>query len=292
MAMLPRGFPGIKLGVCQNHAEAKVTGLIQVVYVGVAAQESRQMAKHSSVVRFACYVALCCGGLIGLTSVSGSAVYAADPPAAAKKAAHESGVVVEKPAAEAHKPANHDAGHDAGGDHGAAHGKKNPYDPLEWKVDLALWTLVTFGIFVVILRIFAWGPLASALDTREAKIHGNLAHAEEARVKAEQLLADYQAKLAAAQDEVLKTLAEARRDAEHTRQDILAQTEKDVAALKDRAVLEIERTRDFALNELFAHMAGTVANATEKVLGRALSDSDQDRLVNEALVEFSRQQAS
>jgi F-type H+-transporting ATPase subunit b len=254
------------------------------------------MAKHSSVVRLAFIVLLCCGGLFGLLSAPTCSMAAEETKAKVADQAAEHGAAPAKaggaPAAVVPKANAHAAGEHGAGDHGAGHGKKNPYDPLEWKVDLALWTLVTFGIFVVILRLFAWGPLATALDTREAKIHGNLAHAEEARVKSEQLLADYQAKLAAAQDEVMKTLAEARRDAEHTRQEILAQTEKDVAALKDRAVLEIEQTRDAALNDLFAHMAGTVANATEKVLGRTLSDADQDRLVNDALVEFSRQQAS
>lgn len=242
------------------------------------------MAKHRSFVSVALMCLLSCCTI----SLSGLAAIAADTPATGKKADEVHAKADNHAVVEAHKGGAHG---EAGG-HEGGHGKKNPYDPLEWKRDLALWTLVTFGIFVIVLRLFAWGPLTSALDLRESKVHDNLAHAEEARVKAERLLADYQAKLAAAQEEVLKTLAEARRDAEHTRQEILAQTERDVAILKDRAVMEIERTKDSALNELFGHMAGTVANATEKVLGRALTDSDQDRLVNEALVEFSRQQAS
>lgn len=276
------------------------------------------MANYLNTVRNATRMLFCCL-VVGLTVLTTGRVTAQDAKHEAEtKAADPHKAVdagkkelVEKPLAEkgddvkhdkahdkaghgdaAHDAAAHDESHGADGHADAAHGAKNPYDPLDWKKDLALWSFVTFLIFAAILRLFAWGPLASALDAREAKVHGNIAHAEEARMKAERLLADYEAKLAAAQDEVIKTLAEARRDAEHTRQEILAQTEKDVNAMKDRALLEIERTRDSALNELFSHMAGTVASATEKVLGRTLTDSDQDRLVNEALVEFSRQQAS
>jgi F-type H+-transporting ATPase subunit b len=244
------------------------------------------MANRPSLVRIAFTAVLICGWLFGSTFATSLAI-AADTPAAKKaddkahgKAAEETNVHAphgkpDHPAADVHDP----------------HEKVNP-SPIDWKTDLNLWTFVVFGVFLVVLRVFAWGPLTSALDAREAKIHGNLAHAEEAREKAERLLADYQTQLAAAQDQIQKMMAEARRDGEHTRQQILAQTERDVALLKDRAVAEIEQTRDSALNELFGHMAGTVANATEKVLGRALTDSDQDRLVNEALVEFSRQQAS
>jgi F-type H+-transporting ATPase subunit b len=233
---------------------------------------------------------LICGWLFGSVFATSPAI-AADAPAAKKaddkehinKAAHGP----ELHAAPAGDPEHGKSAEGGHGDH-----EKAPGGPIDWKTDLNLWTFVVFGIFLVVLRVFAWGPLTSALDAREAKIHGNLAHAEQAREKAERLLADYQTQLAAAQDQILKMMAESRRDAELTRQEILAQTEKDVSLLKDRAVAEIERTRDGALNELFSHMAGTVTSATEKVLGRALTDSDQDRLVNEALVEFSRQQAS
>lgn len=250
------------------------------------------MAKHPFDVRFAFVILLCFGGLFGFLSASTPAVAAeAAPPAAKKAATHDEPKAAAHPVAEVGAAPEHPVAPHGAANHGGGHAK-NPYDPIEWKKDLALWSLITFIIFAVILKLAAWGPLTTALDAREAKIHGNLAHAELAREKAERLLVDYQTQLAAAQDQILKMMADARRDAEHTRQEILAQTEKDVSLLKDRAVAEIERTRDFALNELFGHMAGTVANATEKVLGRALTDSDQDRLVNEALAEFSRQQAS
>lgn len=216
---------------------------------------------------------------------------AGHPPA--DKAAKDS-----HPPAEAAAPAPADHGgkaapHAEGESHDAqagAHGA-NP-SPIDWSTDLALWSLIVFVLFVTVLRIFAWGPLSGALNAREHKIKSDIASAEEARVKAEKMLAEYQSKLAAAQDEVLKVMAEARNDAEHTRKEIMAQTEKEVSAMKERAILEIERTKDAALDELFNHMAGTVANATEKVLGRALTDADQDRLISDALAEFSRGQAS
>lgn len=207
----------------------------------------------------------------------------------AQEAAHETDSA-HPPAEKAEKGAQPPAEAAKHAEEAGAHGA-DP-SPIDWSTDLALWSLIVFVLFVTILRVFAWGPLSSALDARERKIKSDIASAEEARVKAEKMLAEYQSKLAAAQDEVLKVMAEARNDAEHTRKEIMAQTEKEVSAMKERAILEIERTKDAALDELFGHMAGTVANATEKVLGRALTDADQDRLINDALAEFSRGQAS
>lgn len=232
-------------------------------------------------------------GLLWVGSITTTA-HAADQKAAAPaKDEHAKDGHAAKPAADDHaghaaKPATlEDLA--AGNVDGAGHETHAPPPgPIDWNTDLALFSLIVFGLFVVILKVFAWKPLSAALDAREARIKNDIAHAEEARVKAEKMLVEYQAKLAAAQDEILKTLAEARRDAEHTRQDILAQTEKEVTASKDRALQEIQRTKDQALSELFDHMAGTVANATERVLGRALTDADQDRLIGDALAEFSR----
>lgn len=227
-----------------------------------------------------------CVSLIG-TPFAGS--FAAEEKTPKPEATAAKADVVAHPEPAQHGPdANHAEG--SPGAHGAGGGEERL--PIEWQGDLALWSLVTFVIFCIILRVAAWGPLSAALDSRESRIRADIVNAENARIKAEQMLADYQKKLATAQDEVLMILAEARRDAEHTRQEIMAQTEKDVAAMKDRAITEINQTTDKALEELFEHMSIGITSATEKIIGRALTDSDQDRLVNEALQEFSRKQAS
>src|SRR5579862_887309 len=82
--------------------------------------------------------------------------------------------------------------------------------PINFKQDLALWSAVTFLIFLFMLGRFAWKPLVAALDEREGKIHGDISAAESARIKAEQMLAEHAQKLAKVQEEVREILAEAR----------------------------------------------------------------------------------
>ncbi len=155
--------------------------------------------------------------------------------------------------------------------------------PLNAKPDLALWSFVTFLVFLAVLRKFAWTPLINGLDQRETKMKQALADAEAARVKAEAMLADHAKKLDKVQDEVKEILAEARRDAEHTKQDIVATANKEAEATRKRAVEDIEHARDLAMKELFDFVSSNVIGATEHVLGRALSGDDQNRLVQEAL---------
>lgn len=160
--------------------------------------------------------------------------------------------------------------------------------PLKFKRDLAFWSAVTFVIFLFVLARFAWKPLIAALDEREGKIRGDISAAESARLKAEQLLAEHSKRMAQVHEEVREALAEARRDAEHLKQEIVALAQKEAQAAKDRAVHEISRARDSALKDLFDVMASEVAHATEHVLGRSVNSADQDRLIDEALAQFPR----
>lgn len=179
----------------------------------------------------------------------------------------------------------HDAAAEGAGD--ATHESGVP----GFQRDLALWSLVVFLIFVGLMKKFAWGPLVEGLDRREIRIRRDIAEAEAARLKAEKLLAEHAARLDQVQDEVKGILAEARRDAEHTKNDIIATAQREAETTRRRALTEIERARDQALKELFDAAADRIAEATEHVLGRALTPADQERFIQEALAEIGEQQA-
>jgi F-type H+-transporting ATPase subunit b len=174
----------------------------------------------------------------------------------------------------------HAAGAHAGGDHTGP--------PLSFKADLALWSAVTFLLFIFVLGRFAWRPLISGLNQRESKIREDIFQAEENRLKAEEMLAEHGRKMAKVHEEIRDIIAEARRDAEHVKQEILMEAQKEANASKERAIHEIGRARDGALKDLFDVMATEVARATEHVLGRSLNEADQDRLIDEALADFPR----
>lgn len=164
-------------------------------------------------------------------------------------------------------------------------GEEEP-GPITWDTDLALWSLVTFVIFLFVLKKLAWTPLITALDQRESRVRHDIAEAESARLKAEQMLAEHVKKMSKVQEEVREILAEARRDAEHVKQDLMSEAQKEADASKQRALSEIGRARDAALKDLFDVMAAQVASATEHVLGRSVTGADQDRLIQEALAQF------
>ena len=169
---------------------------------------------------------------------------------------------------------HHDGGHETG-------------VPMDFKADLALWSLITFVLFFFIMKKLAWGPMIDGLDQREAGIRSTIAAAEENQRKSHALMAEYEQKLRDAEQTVAEMVAEAKRDAERTSHDIVAKAQADVTTMRDRATADINQAKDSALSEVFASVNAQVAAATEKVLGRALSDDDQERLIQEALAEIS-----
>jgi len=165
------------------------------------------------------------------------------------------------------------------------HGASVPMDP---KGDLALWSFIVFVFFLLVLGKFAWKPMIEGLDKREAGIRQAISDAEDNRRKSEALLAEYEQKLKSAEQTVQQMILEARRDAERTSQDLVAKAQKEVDTLRVRAKEEIRQAKDTALAEVFSSVNAQVVLATEHVLGRALQDGDQDRLVGEALAQIGR----
>lgn len=160
--------------------------------------------------------------------------------------------------------------------------------PLGWQGDLSLFTIFAFVLFLLVLGQLAWKPMIEGLDKREQGIRQSIADAEDNRRKSEALLADYQKKLREAEQTVQAMVAEARRDAERTGKDLIATAQKEVDQIRVRAREEIRQAKDAALAEVFSQINSQVILATEHVLGRTLADSDQDRLVTEALAYISR----
>lgn len=179
--------------------------------------------------------------------------------------------------------AHHDHEH---GDHAhLGHADAN-VDPGEVKKDLAIFSAVVFLLLVVILRKFAWGPITAGLEKREGHIAHEIAAAEKANHDAKALLVQYEKKLEAAQAEVRAMLDEARRDAEHTKQEIVTQARAEASAEVDRAKREIDTAKDQAMREL-SEVAVTQALALAgKLLQSTLKPADHARLIDESLAKF------
>src|SRR5437762_10316540 len=90
----------------------------------------------------------------------------------------------------------------AEGEHAAKEGGKiDVADKFGLKrYDLGIYTLVVFGILVVVLGRYAWGPVMAGLDKREANLRKAHDDADAARAEAQKALDEVKARLARAAD--------------------------------------------------------------------------------------------
>jgi F-type H+-transporting ATPase subunit b len=93
--------------------------------------------------------------------------------------------------------------------------------------------------------------------------------------------------LAGAADEVRALLEEARRDAEHTKSQILAEAKKAADAERDRAVQDIKRAADNELKSLAETSANLAVDLAAKVVRQNVTADQQAQLVRDALSQLA-----
>jgi F-type H+-transporting ATPase subunit b len=158
--------------------------------------------------------------------------------------------------------------------------------------DLAIYTFVVFLLLLAILSKAAWPKISTALLERERRIEGNIAAAEAKHEDAKRLLAEHEARLAGAAAEVKAMLDEARRDAEATKTEIVAEARAAAKQEHQRAQRDIEIALDSATKQL----AETSANLAVELAGKAIRETIQpakaQELVREALTKLSASEPS
>jgi F-type H+-transporting ATPase subunit b len=146
-----------------------------------------------------------------------------------------------------------------------------------------IWVLIIFLILVVILYRTAWKNVLAGLKARESRIRKDISDAEETRKKAEQLLSEYNGKIADAEQRVRDILTQAGTDAEKIGTNIRMKAQQEAEEAKERATKEIEAAKRSALTEIYEQTAALATSVAEKIIKRNLKPEDQRDLVDQTL---------
>ncbi|MDZ4819275.1 MAG: F0F1 ATP synthase subunit B [Planctomycetota bacterium] len=157
----------------------------------------------------------------------------------------------------------------------------------EIRSDLAFFSFIVFLILLAILYKFAWGPIAAALERREHNIAENIAAAQRAGDDARAMLAQYEKKLSLAAEEVRGILEEARRDAEGTKQEIIAEAKAAAQLEHDRLIRDVNTAKSQALKEISETSVNLAVDLAGKLVKAKLSAEEHAGLVNDALTRFA-----
>jgi F-type H+-transporting ATPase subunit b len=153
-------------------------------------------------------------------------------------------------------------------------------------IGLMVWTLLVFGVTMVLLSKLAFPRISEALERRKRSIEESIDTAERTRTEAEQLLHEYRERLKEARAQAEEIVQRARQAADTHEHEAKEQSQEILAEAARRAERDIEAASKRALEDIRREVADLTVMATEKVTRKALTSEDQKRLVEEALAEL------
>ena len=146
---------------------------------------------------------------------------------------------------------------------------------------LIFWTALLFGVFFLLLRKFAFGPIAEALKAREESIDNAIQSAEQARAEMKNLTAQNEQIMRQAQEEKAVVLREAKEMKDQiikeAREQATAEYNKKVAS----ALQEIKNRELEMLTKVKNQVGNLAIDIAEKLMRERLKgDAASEAFVN------------
>ncbi len=154
------------------------------------------------------------------------------------------------------------------------------------KPGLMIWTIICFAVTFYVLKRVAFGRIQAMIDERRESIRQSLAEADHSRAEARRLLEEHRALIGSARHDAEEILSEARRNADAQRERVPEETEADRQRRLEETKRQIEAETRRALSAIRAEVAELSLLAATKVTGKALTDADHKRLIEEAVSEL------
>jgi F-type H+-transporting ATPase subunit b len=154
---------------------------------------------------------------------------------------------------------------------------------------LMIWTLLVFLFTMWVLSKLAFPRIQEALDRRANAIRESIESAERTRQEADQILAEYRARLKEAREQADEIMARARKAADSAKAQAAEEGKERREELLAAARRDIEAETRRSLERIRKEVADLTVLTTEKVTRKSLTGEDQRKLVEEALgeVDFS-----
>ena len=170
--------------------------------------------------------------------------------------------------------------------------QEEEFTPFSVNTGLIFWTLVVFGILLVVLWRLGWPALLKTVEERERRIQQQLEEAERSRAEAARLLEEHKRTIATAKAEAQEILAKAKAVADKERETLLAKARQEYEQLLERARHEIEAEKEKAIVALRREAVDLSIAAASKLLQAQLDSETNRKLVMEYLVQLEAGRAS
>jgi len=141
--------------------------------------------------------------------------------------------------------------------------------------------IATFLFAILILWRFLWKPLARFMEKRTRGIEQDIANAKKNREQAEELEAQFRARLAQIDEEARGILRRAAEDGKQLHDRMLADAHEEARRLIENASRQIDTDKRHAIRELRAETVRLAVLIAEKAMKQSVNQEVQERLITE-----------
>lgn len=161
------------------------------------------------------------------------------------------------------------------------------FSPFQPTPGLAIWSFAIFILFFLIMKKFAFGPIAEALAKREGDIQDAIDQAKKSREEMANMKAENEKLLAQAREERGKILQEAKEIKNQMISEAKEKAKEEATKIVTSAMVDIENQRKAAITEVKNELGNMALTIAEKVIRKELKgNADQESYVKTLVKEI------
>ncbi len=142
-------------------------------------------------------------------------------------------------------------------------------------------TIANLFIQVYLIKRFLFKPINEVLEKRRAKADEEIQQAVKAKEEAQAIKTEYEKNMEEAKNKANDIMVTAQKTAAIQSEDMLKETSRQIAAMKEKAEKDIAQEKKKAVNEIKNEIGDMAMEIAGKVIEREISESDHAKLIDE-----------
>ena len=150
------------------------------------------------------------------------------------------------------------------------------------------WSVIVFILLIVVLWRFVLKPVNKVIVKRQEEIQDAVNIADKQRQEAQEFIEGQKLQLEAAKKEARQIIEDSKTAARTIKEEIEEKANEKSRTILDSALEEIRAERDRSVVAVKNQIVEIAMDATERMIGKSLSEEEHKKLIEESLKEVQR----
>lgn len=156
-------------------------------------------------------------------------------------------------------------------------------DLFELLQNTTVWVTISFVLFCVLVFNQARRGITSTLDKNIDEIKAEIEQAENLRVEAQELLAQFQRKHKDAQKDAKEIIELAKKQAEENLRNAMHEADETIALREEQLGERLQRIEEKAISDIRSQVTEVATIATLEIISSKLGKAENEKLISETI---------